>query len=363
MGEVTAVMMDVVTEKSGHTMTPLAVSVCLTPAAPSPLPIPYPVTATSGEGITDPAMRTKVAGSPVATVGSCLKACHGNEPGTLKEVVSLNTAGPSFLVMGAPVVICELGMMGITGSPGFHNKAITVGAPANASDASGSGGPGGSGAVAGSASGDAQSSTAPSQAAGSSSASSSSAASAAPPSPTPEEVKLAKEPGDSPEKREAREKVVRDFCHRNGFKQDDASTWMGVGGNPPRANGKIGPSGRPEYGIDLSKPVSVVQHPPPPTMDQYVRRSHGRPGDWFDPQGGQHGDSIGLNTDPAHRKHTRYNVPPGEALSSTAGPITENWTDSSNHKFTPGGGPQYVVPPATKNGARCVRCSNNHCSC
>ena len=363
MGDVTAVMMDVVTEKSGHTMTPLAVSVCITPAAPSPLPIPYPVTASSGEGITDPAMRTKVGGAPVATVGSCLKACHGNEPGTLKEVVSFNTGGPSFLVMGAPVVLCELGMMGITGSPGFHNKQITVGAPAMASDADGSGGPSGSGAVAGSASGDAQKSQAPSQAAGSSSASTSTAASAAPPSPTPDEVKLAKEPGDSPEKREAREKVVRDFCHRNGFSQDEASTWMGVGGSPPRPNGKIGPSGKPEFGIDVSKPVACVNHPPPPTMDQYVRKAKGYPGNWYDPKGGQQGDHIGLNTDPAQRKHTTFHVPPGEALSTTAGPITDDWTDKDNPTHKPGGGPQYTVPHTTKQGSRCHTCSGNPCVC
>jgi hypothetical protein len=38
-------------------------------------------------------MRTKINGAAVVTVGSCFKACHGNEPGTLKEVVSLNTGG------------------------------------------------------------------------------------------------------------------------------------------------------------------------------------------------------------------------------------------------------------------------------
>jgi RHS repeat-associated protein len=145
MSDVTACMMDVVTEKSGHTMTGMAVSVCLTPAAPSPLPIPYPTVGTSGEGITDPAMRTKVCGSKVMTVGSCIKACHGNEPGTLKEVVSLNTAGPCFPALGAPIVICELGMMGITGSIGQMNKSITVGAGANASGAGGGAGGGGGG--------------------------------------------------------------------------------------------------------------------------------------------------------------------------------------------------------------------------
>ncbi len=143
MGSVTALMMDVITEKSGHSVTPMAVSVCITPAAPSPLPIPYPVIAQAVEGITDAALRTKVTGSPVATVGSVLKTCHGNEPGTLKEVVSLNTAGPVFIIMGAPIVLCELGMMGITTSMCISNKAITVGANGTASGAGGGGGGGG----------------------------------------------------------------------------------------------------------------------------------------------------------------------------------------------------------------------------
>jgi hypothetical protein len=40
----------------------------------------------------------------------------------MKEVVSMNTGGPAFIVMGAPIVIVEMGMMGITGSLGFLNK-------------------------------------------------------------------------------------------------------------------------------------------------------------------------------------------------------------------------------------------------
>jgi hypothetical protein len=122
MASVTAVHMDVITKASGHVMTPCAVSVCTTPAAPSPLPIPYPVVGNAGEGVKDAPSRTKINGAPIVTVGSCVSACHGNEPGTLKEVVSLNTGGPCFIVLGAPIVICELGMMGITGSPGFSNK-------------------------------------------------------------------------------------------------------------------------------------------------------------------------------------------------------------------------------------------------
>lgn len=51
MAKVTALGMDTITEKSGHQMTGMAVSVCLTPAAPSPLPIPYPTMGTVAEGI------------------------------------------------------------------------------------------------------------------------------------------------------------------------------------------------------------------------------------------------------------------------------------------------------------------------
>ncbi len=137
--------MDVITKKSGHQMTGMAVSVCLTPAAPSPLPIPYPTMGTVMEGITDPCLRTKIGGAIVMTVGSCMAKCHGNEPGTLKEVVSFNTAGPCFPVLGAPIVIMELGMAGITGSIGQMNKSITVGASGSASGAGGGAGGGGGG--------------------------------------------------------------------------------------------------------------------------------------------------------------------------------------------------------------------------
>lgn len=139
MSKVTAVMMDVVTEKSGHSFPPLGVSVCLTPAAPAPLPIPYPVFGQSNEGLEDTPLRTKVNGVNFLTVGAIAKKCHGNEAGTLKEVVSLNTSGPIFPILGAPTVIAELGMMGITTSPGFENRAVMPGMNGSASDAGGAG--------------------------------------------------------------------------------------------------------------------------------------------------------------------------------------------------------------------------------
>jgi RHS repeat-associated protein len=150
MADVKALDMDVVTEKSGHNIVGMAVSVCITPAAPSPLPMPYPLTGSVAEGIADSPLRTKVCGTNAATIGSVAKACHGNEPGTLKEVVSLNTAGPCAPLTGAFTVLCELGAFAITGSMGMMNKGITVGMGSNASDADGDA----SGSGAGGASGD-----------------------------------------------------------------------------------------------------------------------------------------------------------------------------------------------------------------
>ncbi|WP_044251871.1 PAAR-like domain-containing protein [Chondromyces apiculatus] len=143
MGKVTALYMDTITDKSGHQQVGMAVSVCLTPAAPAPLPIPYPTFGSVAEGITDPCIRTKIENAKILTVGGCMSKCHGNEPGTLREVVSLNICGPCFPWLGAPIVFIELGMAGITGSLGQMNKSITMGAGGSASGAGGGGGGGG----------------------------------------------------------------------------------------------------------------------------------------------------------------------------------------------------------------------------
>ena len=119
---VTACKMDCATAKSGHVAVPNAVSVCTTPAAPSPVPMPYPVVGNSAEGVKDQPTRTKINGASILTVGSVIAKCHGNEPGTLKETLSLNTSGPCYIVTGAPTVIIELGMAGITTSAGFSNR-------------------------------------------------------------------------------------------------------------------------------------------------------------------------------------------------------------------------------------------------
>ena len=68
-GKVTALGLDVITEKSGHVVTPMAPSVCTTPAAPAPIPVPYPVSGTSAGGIMGPTSNTKMGGAKVGTVG------------------------------------------------------------------------------------------------------------------------------------------------------------------------------------------------------------------------------------------------------------------------------------------------------
>jgi RHS repeat-associated protein len=122
MSKVTAHGLDVVTERSGHTLAPIAPSVCTTPVGTGAVPVPYPVSGTSREGIAGAPSRIKVGGAPVATVGSALSACHGNEPGTLKEIVSHNTGGPVPVLCGAPTVWMGGGMAAFTGSPVLANK-------------------------------------------------------------------------------------------------------------------------------------------------------------------------------------------------------------------------------------------------
>ena len=122
MGKVTALYLDTITDKSGHQMTGMAVSVCLTPAAPSPLPIPYPTMGTVAEGIIDPCMRTKIEGAKILTVGGCMKACHGNEPGTQKDITPMTNADHAWALPVLVTVQFEGKPIVITGNPGFGNS-------------------------------------------------------------------------------------------------------------------------------------------------------------------------------------------------------------------------------------------------
>lgn len=151
-----------------------------------------------------------------------------------------------------------------------------------------------------------------------------------PAGPTQAERDLAKKPGTSPEQRAAREKVARDFYHGKD----------GLGDVRCEADLK---------GIDLDQPVEVVDFPPPETMQQYVRKGAKKPGNFFDPIGGQSGDSLGLNDDPAIRESKTFKSPKGQGLLSTAAPIVDNWTDKNKAVMTKGGGKQMVVDGPTRD--------------
>jgi uncharacterized Zn-binding protein involved in type VI secretion len=153
---------------------------------------------------------------------------------------------------------------------------------------------------------------------------------AAAPAVTDAERSLAASPGNSPDQIAAREKVVRDFY--NGK--------PGLG--PDRASQDL-------KGVDLNKPVQVVDIPPPPQMSQYVRKTSGKPGNFFDPLGNQTGDQLGLNDDPAIRVQKTFVTPKGQALRSTAAPIVDDWTDPKKAVITKGGGTQMVVDSAIRD--------------
>lgn len=150
------------------------------------------------------------------------------------------------------------------------------------------------------------------------------------PTVTDAERTLAASPGNSPDQRTARVRVVRDFYNNK----------PGLGDSRAAQDLK---------GVDLDKPVEVVNVPPPPTMSQYVRKTTGKPGNFFDPLGNQSGDQLGLNDDPKIRVQKTFVTPKGKALRSTAAPITDDWTDPKNPVKTKGGGAQMVVDSATRD--------------
>ncbi|MGD0674448.1 MAG: PAAR-like domain-containing protein [Polyangiaceae bacterium] len=350
MSDVQAVGVDIVTENSNHQITGLAVSVCLTPAAPSPLPIPYPTMGMTSEGIVDAPMRTKIDGVSICTVGSCAKVCHGNEPGTLKEIVSLNTGGPTFPIMGAPNVFIELGMAAITGSPGQMNKAITVGAPSNATGAADAGGA--AGGAGGTGSGATQLSGASAPAAGAGVGAGGSGAGAAASTikgVSPSELALAAKPGSTKEQLKAREKVAKRF-----YKQKGAMT-AAEARNHMR-------------GIDFTKPLSVGPPPPIPSPQACWQNPGGdpkRPGQYFADPGTSPG-SLGIakngNAFGAHGEYgagpmgpkqaTNYGMDPTTTyMQSTAAPVNDTWSAPGHSYGTEGGATQRFVPRADNASA------------
>ena len=368
MGKVTALMLDVITDRSGHQLVPNAVSVCLTPAAPSPLPIPYPVVSIVAEGIVDPPLRTKVNGRPLATVGSVAKACHGNEPGTLKEVLSLNTAGPCFILLGAPNVICELGMVGITTSLAINNKAITVGAGGNASNASGAGGGGGGGSGPGGPGGDGAGPQAPTGGGGGSGDGTSTGASVqvtqadrdkaaalGDPRITPEDIALARAPNRStpPDQDQinARRRVAAAFYRKNGQKFDRNASPPGV--RPLSHSERCSELACTDY----HRPVDIG--PPPPisgrTLYQY-QPPGGNRGSYYAQSASTQPHELGIGgegkawSQPGQpvvpKQQNQHHVSDSSTpyLVSTASPADDTWSNPGTTQHAPGGGQQTYIP-------------------
>jgi uncharacterized protein DUF4150 len=115
--------LDVAGNATGHTIVYMAPSVCITPAAPSPLPMPYPIMTPTGTKQTENHTGTvELQGQPVFCIGSLIARCTGNEPGTQKEVVSLNTMGKGFILQGSPDVKFEGSGAAYTTSQGMGNR-------------------------------------------------------------------------------------------------------------------------------------------------------------------------------------------------------------------------------------------------
>jgi hypothetical protein len=359
MADVQALEMDVVTEKSNHQVVGMAVSVCLTPAAPAPLPIPYPTIASVSDGIADSPLRTKVSGTNCATIGSVLKLCHGNEAGTLKEVVSLNNTGPCAPLTGAFTVLIELGPAAITGSLVDMNKAPTPGAGSSASGAGGAGGGGGAGSGGPGAGGGPSGPSGPSGGGGGGGVGASASS-----APTQAEKDLAAAPGNSQAQIDARKKVAADFMDQNGQKYDRASGQMVKPLSPQDKADQLAC-------INYDHPV-VVGPPPPLTGPGGVSPTVGQwqapgttTGSYFAPPGSAPG-SLGIGstgrdyTQPnqpyAPKQENQYTVPPTTPYcQSTAAPANDTWSVRNNpnssdpaamNQPAPGGGTQYNVPSA-----------------
>jgi hypothetical protein len=154
--------------------------------------------------------------------------------------------------------------------------------------------------------------------------------------PTPEEVELAKSSGSTPEHIAVRDKVARNYLENNGFTDGQISNALG--------SVEDGIDG----GVDLCKPLEVVAFPPPDTMTQYVK-SHGYPGNWFDPRSNQTPDSLGLNG--STRTLKAFKVPEGSGLQSYAKPVLDDWTVPEIPVETTGGGIQLLVNDSIKKSA------------
>ncbi len=136
--------------------------------------------------------------------------------------------------------------------------------------------------------------------------------------------------GASGAKYAANQNVAQDFYSQQGWPQSRIDSHMA--------------------GIDFNQPVSVVNMPAGSQMSQW-QTPGGPQGNYFAPSSETPG-SLGISSvgyDPAtgavSKTQTNYvSTEPTQALSSTAAPVEDTWSNPYSTAQTPGGGQQYFVP-------------------
>jgi hypothetical protein len=117
----TAMGMDIVTEASSHQVIPMAPNMCITPCAPSPIPMPYPLMGTSSE--LDPGTeKTQESSKKIMSTGCKVKQVHGNEPGTQKDITTMQTTGHAWGLPVMVTILFEGKPIATTANPGFMNS-------------------------------------------------------------------------------------------------------------------------------------------------------------------------------------------------------------------------------------------------
>jgi|GEM_PF-2236530 len=148
------------------------------------------------------------------------------------------------------------------------------------------------------------------------------------------DAELAKMSGNTPAQVRARRSLARDYMENNGFTEDQIKDALGT------------VDGVAEGGVDFDQPLEVISFPPPEYMYQYVN-SHGYPGNWFDPVGGQSADQLGISGE--GRMLKQFKMPKGTGLKSHSRPILDRWTNPEKPIQTNGGGIQLIVNDDSKS--------------
>ncbi|MEZ4296521.1 MAG: PAAR domain-containing protein [Polyangiaceae bacterium] len=161
---------------------------------------------------------------------------------------------------------------------------------------------------------------------------------------------LARAPGSTWLQQNARYQVAREFYQTRGSTFDPTLNG-GRGGMRPMNPAEINSALR---GVDFAQPVEVVNAPTNLTSWQ---QPGGRQGNYYAEPGttpnqlgiGDYGGGTGT---PVFKENWGYTAgPETPALQSTAGPITDTWSNTVPQPTT-GGGTQYYVPD--KNGLTLV---------